>query len=225
MATEWLPALLQTGDPLFPTGAYAHSTGLEEMVRLGIVRDEQTLETYMVGHLLPLLQNLELPYLHFSYAAAETGDLAALLALSLEINAWKLPGEARSASLQLGSRRLESARRVFPHSVWSDLRLREIPPHHLIIYALQMAVCAIPLPAALLGYAYQALSGAGSAALKLIRVGQEGVQRALAHALVDIGNVVSLAQAVKKADAGWYNPLLEIAAMRHARANERLFIS
>jgi urease accessory protein UreF len=29
----WLPALLQISDAAFPTGSYAHSYGLEEIVR------------------------------------------------------------------------------------------------------------------------------------------------------------------------------------------------
>ena len=44
---SWLPALLQTSDALFPTGAYAHSLGFEESVRLGIVRDEDSLRAFL----------------------------------------------------------------------------------------------------------------------------------------------------------------------------------
>ena len=225
MDIDWLPALLQTGDPLFPTGAYAHSAGLEEMVRLGVVRDEATLEIYLVKQLLPLLQNLELPYLRFAHDAAREEDWATLAELSREIDAWKLAAEARSASRQLGSRRLEAARRVFPHPLWDKFAEREIAPHQLIVVGVQMSVCTVPMEAALLAHAYQTLAGAGGAALKLIRIGQEGVQRVLRAALTDIDGVIAQAQAVERADAGWFNPLLEIAAMRHAVAHERLFIS
>ncbi len=41
----WLPFLLQTSDALFPTGAYAHSLGFEEIVRLRVVTDEATSAT------------------------------------------------------------------------------------------------------------------------------------------------------------------------------------
>ena len=30
---------------------------------------------------------------------------------------------------------------------------------------------------------------------------------------------------IPRASAGWFNPLLEIASLRHERADERLFIS
>ena len=83
----------------------------------------------------------------------------------------------------------------------------------------------VPLRAALLAYLYQSLAGFSSAALKLIRIGQEGCQRVLKSALENAGTCVETSLAIKREEAGWFNPLLEIAAMRHERANERLFIS
>src|SRR4051812_34213231 len=50
---EWLPFLLQTADALFPTGAYAHSLGFEESVRLGFVRDEASLRRFLLEQIIP----------------------------------------------------------------------------------------------------------------------------------------------------------------------------
>ncbi len=69
------------------------------------------------------------------------------------------------------------------------------------------------------------LAGACSASLKLIRIGQEGVQRVLHQVLVDADAVVASASLIERHDAGWFSPMLEIAGMRHERADERLFIS
>ncbi|MBT3469576.1 MAG: hypothetical protein HN467_09665, partial [Opitutae bacterium] len=44
---QWLVPLLQTADPLFPTGSYAHSLGLEEIVQMGQVRDPESLGVYL----------------------------------------------------------------------------------------------------------------------------------------------------------------------------------
>src|SRR5438067_269386 len=55
----WLPFLLQTTDALFPTGAYAHSLGFEEIVRLGRVRDEESLREFLRTQLIPALRELE----------------------------------------------------------------------------------------------------------------------------------------------------------------------
>ena len=59
--------------------------------------------------------------------------------------------------------------------------------------------------------------------MKLMRIGQTSCQQILRRSLVSLGEEIddSLAQPLD----GWFNPLLEIASLRHARANSRLFIS
>ena len=63
------------------------------------------------------------------------------------------------------------------------------------------------------------------AALKLIRIGQEGCQTALGDALTLAERTVRAAGEVSREEAGWCDPLWEIAAARHERAFARLFIS
>ena len=53
----WLH-ILQTSDALYPTGAYAHSLGFEESVRLGQVRDEATLGEFLRLQIVPALAHL-----------------------------------------------------------------------------------------------------------------------------------------------------------------------
>src|SRR5688572_14840481 len=67
----WLPMLLQTTDALFPTGAYAHSLGFEELLRLCGVRDEVGLRELVDTHVLPVLMHQDLPYLRFAYQTVE----------------------------------------------------------------------------------------------------------------------------------------------------------
>ena len=225
MTTDWLAGFLQANDPLFPTGAYAHSFGLEEMVRLGMVKDEATLLTYLQKQMIPSLQNLELPFVRYAYEATAKCDVELLCGLNEEMSAVKISREAREASANLGFRRLQAAGKISEHAVLRDFSERAPVPHHLIAYGVQMAANGVPLEAALSGYFYQTLAGSCSAALKLIRIGQDGVQRVLREGLRETDSVVKLSLEVPRDKAGWINPLLEIAAMRHERANERLFIS
>jgi urease accessory protein len=150
-----------------------------------------------------------------------------LVAIDREVNAWKIPSELRSASLRLGSRRLDILLKTAPTSLLSALArgiaAGEMPGHHIIVSAAQYA--AIPCEAALITYFYQTLSSYCVAALKIIRIGQEACQRVLASCLKTAPAVLRDAMAVERSRAGCFNPLLEIAAMRHATANERLFIS
>jgi urease accessory protein len=106
MLPEWLPWLLQVNDSQFPSGAYAHSMGLEELVQRGAVKKPEDLEAFLQHQIIPSLLAFELPYLIQAHALAGQGDPAELRALDEELDAWKLAAELRQASRQLGSRRL-----------------------------------------------------------------------------------------------------------------------
>jgi urease accessory protein len=223
----WLPFILQTSDALFPTGSYAHSFGLEEFVRLSGASDEASLHRFLDLQILPALTCQELPYLRFAHTYSAANDLPPLLTLDLEINAWKIPFELRAASVRLASRRLDILLKTAPTPILSSIAQHiaagEIPGHHLTISAAQYA--AIPLEAALATYLYQSLSSYCVAALKLLRIGQEACQRALTSALERAPAILHASLEIQRPQAGIFNPLLEIASMRHQTAHERLFIS
>lgn len=220
---EWLPLVLQTSDPLFPTGAYAHSLGLEEIVRLGLVRDEETLSRFLRDQIIPALAHLELPYLRFLRAVALAGDVDELCALDDEIDAWKICRELREASVQFGTRRLRILSQIASSDVLASFEARRPATHHLTVYGIQMI--ATPLDAALATYFYHSLSGFCGGSLKLIRIGQEGCQRVLREACQRADETLARSLKVEREQAGWFSPLIEIASMRHERAAERLFIS
>lgn len=225
-AYAWLPFLLQTSDALFPTGAYAHSLGFEESVRLGVVRDEGTLRYFLFQQILPAQERQELPWLRFAFDAA---DLSELCAVDREVSAWKLARETREASAQLGVRRLKALRTISAAPPLAEferaIAAGRASGHHLVVCAMQARVAGLPLEAALTTYCYQALAAVCAAALKLIRIGQDGVQRTLRAAGAETARVIAASRTVARGDAGTFNPLLEIASMRHERAEERLFIS
>jgi urease accessory protein len=222
---SWLPFLLQTSDPLFPTGSYAHSFGLEEFVRLSGASDEAALRRFLDLQILPALENQELPY--FRLLHSSTGNIPALISLDHEINAWKIPAELRSASLRLGARRLDillkTASTPLLAEIAARIAARETPGHHLTISAAQYAT--VPLEAALMTYLYQTLSSYCVAALKLLRIGPETCQRLLTACLKEAPALIQNSLQIDHSQAGHFNPLLEIASMRHQSAFERLFIS
>ena len=200
--------------------------GFEESVRLGIVRDEASWPAFLRGQIVPAQRQQELPYLRFAFAAA---DLDETCAIDREISAWKLARETREASAQLGVRRLKALRTIADAPLLAEfeqaISARRASGHHLVVCALQARLANLPIEAALATYFYQSLAAVCAAALKLIRIGQDGCQRALRCAAEQVGDTVQRSLSVARKDAGWFNPLLEIAAMRHERAEERLFIS
>jgi urease accessory protein len=260
-AATWLPFFLQTADALFPTGAYAHSLGFEEGVRLGLARDEGSLGRYLGLHIVPALREQELAYLRFAFECSLVtreevqrlahpptatipllhlgggkpphskafGSGSDIVQVDREISAWKIAAETRSASLQLGQRRLKALRTISDAPILEEyeglIREGEAEGHHLVVCALQAYVGGVPLLEALTAYAYQALAAICAAAMKLMRMGQEACQRVLAGAAAQVGAAVEASLKVERESAGWFDPLLEIASMRHELAEERLFIS
>lgn len=222
----WLPFLLQTSDALFPTGAYAHSLGFEESVRLGIVRDEISLREFVEEQVIPALEGLELPYLRFAFDAE---NLEEICRIDAEIDAWKLARETREASKQIGGRRLKAVRVVSDAAILEEFEDAvhdgNARGHHLVVCALQARVEGVPLNAAQMAYAYQSIAAICGAALKLMRIGQDACQRVLRGGSRRIPESIAASLEVAREDAGCFNPLLEIASMRHEFAQERLFIS
>jgi len=225
---SWLVPLLQTSDPLFPTGSYAHSLGLEEIVQMGQVKEPQTFCAYLKDRLVPYLENLELPHLKFLYEAAKAQDLETLMELDFELGAMKLTREVRQASASQGRQRLRLIRSVFPHPFLEEFAEyaaeKGTPCHHPTIFALQHVLQSIP-PATLLAWFYQAIAAQCAASMKLIRIGEEGCQKIITICMEDASGVVRRAMQISREEVGWFNPVLDIASSRHERAYVRLFIS
>lgn len=223
MLPEWLPWLLQVNDSQFPSGAYAHSMGLEELVQHGFVKNADDLETFLHRQIIPSLLNFELPFLLQAHAAASKADHEALRRLDEDLDAWKLAGELRQASRQLGSRRLSLVQKLNVDDFLSTYVQSAAPCHHLIACALETR--HLPVSAACCAFGLQTLSGYAISAMKLIRLGQERCQLIIRGSMMLLAGSLDGMISASETRIGWFNPLLEIASMRHARANERLFIS
>ncbi len=226
-AQDWLPFILQTCDSTFPTGAYAHSLGLEEMVRMEQVSDEKSLLTFLQYHIVPSLIRIDLPLVRETRKAALVGNLADILEIDRMAGALRMARELRDASLWMGRRRLSMMVRIYSTPVlkaFYDVVMEDsCKGHHAVVWG--TACMGVPDAVALSAYFYQSIVCFCVAAPKLIRIGQEGVQRVLTTCLSETQAVLDQAGKVTRAEIGWFDPLLEIASMRHEIASERLFIS
>jgi len=221
MTADSLLWLLQANDSGYPSGAYAHSSGLEELVACGVVSNAADLELFLQRQILPALLTFDIPWFARAHAAAAAMNVVGLLALDAELDAWRIPAELREASRRIGSQRLELLITLDASPIVTDLHQTCPRCHQLVVCALELA--ALPLAAAACAYAYQAISSLTSAALKLIRIGQSACQHILRRTLAQLG--LQLDAALLLEPDGWFNPLLEIASLRHARSHARLFIS
>lgn len=219
-ADPWL-WLLQANDTAYPSGAYAHSFGLEELVESGVVTDAASLEAFLEKQIVPALLTFEIPFFARAHAAAAAGDAGRLLDCDSELDAWRIPAELRDASRRIGSQRLDLLVRLDPGPL--ALQIHQASPrcHHLVVTALELS--GVPVEQAARAFAFQTIAGLTAASMKLMRIGQTSCQMIARRTLSLLGGRID--ESLSRPADGWFNPLIEIASLRHARANHRLFIS
>lgn len=225
----WVSRLLQTGDSLYPTGAYAHSFGLEGLIQDGLVRDRASLRAYLLEAAVPALRQVDLPLVAHSWRAAARSDWTRLGELAELATALKAPAELRGASERIGRQRAELAAALHPGTsaaeYFQHARRNGWPFASAVAAGVEMQALGAPLEAALASYFYTAVAGLVSAAMKLLRLGQNAAQSLLTEALAQTGTVSAHAAEVGVEDLGWFSPWLDIASARHETADARMFIS
>jgi urease accessory protein len=225
----WLVGLLQAGDSFYPTGSYSHSFGLEGLVQQGVVRDRATLRNFIFLSALPALRHADLPLAAHAWHAFGETDWDQIGELCVLSSALKTAREARAASENIGRQRAELMANLRAHPLAQEFLRRataENWPHSSAISAaLEGRVLGAPVTAVLSGISYATLSSLLSAAMKVLRLGQNASQSLLTEALAATPAIISAAEATPLADIGWFNPWLDIAAARHETADARMFIS
>ena len=226
---SWLLGLLQAGDSFYPTGSYAHSFGLEGLVQEGVIRDRATLREFVFRSALPALQHADLPLAAHAWHAFAEPNWLRIDELCVLSSALKTAREARLASENIGRQRAELAANLRGAPLAQEFVRRATEngwPHSPpISAALEGRVLGAPLDAVLAGLAYSTISALLSAAMKILRLGQNGSQSLLTEVLAATPEMIVAAQATPLDEIGWFNPWLDIAAARHETADARMFIS
>ncbi len=221
--------LLQFADGLFPAGAYAHSFGLEYYVQSGEVCDAagvaQFLETYLKSSAAPT----DAVALLCASRAAKAEDLPACIAMDETLDAMKTVSELRDGSRQMGRQTLRVANHLLGHPLlkaFSEaLGNESTPGHHPVVLGMIGAVMDWPPTELAAAYLYSTTAALVGAALRLMPLGQLAGQRILWNLTPLIAKLAADVQGKTRSDMWTFAPALEIAGMRHARLDARLFRS
>jgi len=225
----WLCGMLQAGDSFYPTGSYAHSFGLEGLAQDGVVHDRATLRSFLFLSALPALRHTDLPLAAHAWRALEAPDWPRVGEICRLSSALKTAREARNAAENIGRQRAELLAALRPHPLATayleQAAAGDWPFSPAVSAALEGRVTGAPLAAVLAGVYYATVASLLAAAMKLLRLGQNGCQTLLAEAMTRAPADLAVAAGTPLAEIGWFNPWLDIAAARHENADGRLFIS
>ena len=214
--------LIQCLDPLFPTGSYTLSNGMETYTQKGIVDSEKTLKEHLGSYIYMLSFN-ELAF------AARSAQGCSLEWIDELLTAVKAPSELRSGSIRQGTRCMKLITEL------ADCpRLREYHAltssgkcsgHHCIAVGALIQDTGTELADGLCLYGYSLLSAMANHAAKLVPLRQLDAQSALAEALKLIPSAVETAVSVPDSELGSSFCGFDIRSMQHETLFSRLYIS
>ncbi len=216
--------LLQWMDSAFPTGAFAHSNGLETYTQAEVVQNAGDLARLIAARLEGAAWT-DLIAVH----SAMTDDPAIITQVDKLLSASKLARETREASEKIGRRMLASVLNLRDDAVlrWykGEIDAGRCAGHHAAAHGLACFALGIEPRPALLSFAYGLAANQTAASLKLMRIGQSQAQAVLGAAGAALAAAVEAALPRTLDDYGSFTPGLDIRAMQHEGLFRRLFIS
>ncbi|PYN33545.1 MAG: hypothetical protein DME01_18010 [Candidatus Rokuibacteriota bacterium] len=224
-----LLTLLQFADGLFPAGGFAHSFGLETYVQDGRVRDRHDLEMFVAAHLEGSAGPADAAAAAIAVTLARRDDPAAWIMLDARLDAMKTVPEFRVASRQMGRQTLRIAAGIGGDSFLAHLARAvddgRASAHHATVFGAAVGRGGADPERAAAAYLYASASLLVGAGLRLIALGQLDGQRVLAAMRGPIERLATAAALATVDDLWSFNPAIEIAGIRHAALDMRLFRS
>ena len=222
-------SLLQFTDGLFPAGAYAHSFGLESYVQSGEVRDAAEVEGFLRAYLEGCAGPTDAVALVCARRAAAKVDFASCLTLDELLDAMKAPSELRDASRQIGRQMLRVAKHLPCPPLLEEFGKaateETTPGHHPIIFGMIGGILGWDTLEMTGAFLYSTSASLVGASLRLLPLGQLAGQSILWNVRPLIAKLAEEAQDKLEGDMWSFAPALEIASMRHALLDARLFRS
>lgn len=223
-----LTRVLQFGDSLLPIGAFSFSNGLETAVQTGVVRDAETLRTF-VRAAVDQSATSDGVALLAAFRAATAGNPEGIDAADRAAFHRKLNEEMRTMTVRMGRKLAEMAERVLglPASVdWlARIRAGTTPGCLPIAQALVFADLGLSDRDAFAVHQYGVASMMVNASLRLMRIHYLDVQAILFDVNGSAADAYERAAAMGLDDMAAFAPEFDVLASLHVRAHVRMFMN
>lgn len=221
--------LLQFADGLFPAGAYAHSFGLESYVSRGVVRDADGVERVLSSYLRASAGPTDTVAVVNALQATVAGHLEQCLRLDTIVDAMKPSSELRDASRQMGRQTARVAQTLIEHPIVREFAARAssggTSGNHCVVFGIVGGAQGWPAYEAAAAYLYSSTAAIVGAALRLLPLGQLRGQLIIKNLTPLIDTLARDATTRSVDEMSGFAPGIEIASMRHAAMDARLFRS
>jgi len=211
--------------PSFPVGSYTYSHGLETAVEDGLVTDRDTLAGWIEDLLIAGTARNDAIFLTAAWQAACAEDEARFAEVRELAAVCHASAELRLESLQQGGAFRDAVRRSWPAPGIERLCDGDVALAYPVAVGVTAAAHGVPLRSALHAYLHAFAANLVSAGVRLIPLGQNDGQRALAALEPPVHALAEDAETATLDDLGGCAWVAEICSMRHETQYTRLFRS
>ena len=222
MESSWL--LWQIADSAFPTGGFAHSSGLEAAWQSGEVTDAGTLRQF-VHDALAQAGHGGLPLVTAAYGAPSRGvDLEGLDALA---DAFLTNAVANRASRVQGRAFVATCARIWPSPALQTLerRARTLRGHYAPLAGAAARALGLPLDVTQRLFLFQTARSVVAAAVRLGIVGSYEAQRVQFDCGPILDEILARSADLDERHLAQTAPIVDILQSAHDRLYSRLFQS
>lgn len=220
-------AALQLGDSALPIGRFVHSLGLEALLERDALAGPEELVELVESVVVHAIGPLDGACVSRAHAAAERNDVAALLELDRRLTAFKLTPASRDCSTSCGRRLASLALTLLRVPVCMEyfgaVEAGESPGNLAVVEGVAAQGLGVERDAAVLIELRGAAAGLLSAAVRLGRLSAFRAQRALHELEPALVEAAAEAVGLSLDDLRSFSPELDVYALRHRRAETRLF--
>jgi len=232
MSLAGLLAVLQLADSGFPSGRYTLSHGLESFAQSG------ALPSPPAPSLTELLRDavrfgvapsdgVALACAHRAVRGDGRVELDAIVRADERLSAVKLAREGRQASMRTGRALLRTAVDAMGTALLVDyadlVDVGASPGNHAVVLGIVCADFDVPRLEAVAGELFAFSAGWVAAAVRLALIDHRVAQRILCHMHTVIAGAASTALERDVDDISSCTPVIDVMAMRHEDADERVF--
>lgn len=227
----WQLPLAQVCDSAAPTGAFAHSFGMETYVDEQAITDAAGFQEWleaMVTTQFACSDGLAIRMVHRALSGAAP-DLEQVWRVDHLLRAQALPRQVRTANHTMGLRTLSIARAAAP-GVWLDAYRAELDAdrchgHPAVVVGILGAALGAPVEVLVAAHLQALVITLTQNAVRLIPLGQDAGQRVIADLQPTLARAVSSVMTMPRERFGAVTLGLEMAQMRHERVRARMYMS